>query len=300
MLDKLVLKLKCRLLDRDRVCPPKHHENNDPTIFRFQGCDIRELVDKVTQWASHRESDASLSTMQQSALDDYRTNPIYQLSNVKGFGEKAVLRAYFLLFDKLFFGQTLERYTELHVPDRDWSWGRKISGQNFWRICWFSRTNFLKVQCGITVYPRNKISDMKLRCLQRIGILLHEMIHVFFRIYHHQKSVTWPVYYSTLGYTGHGPAWQEVAYALEQACRDPGFLNLGSSLKLSRRSHFLCDYSVSNQYGQGYENNPWGLDVAWAEQICIAMNTAAKRTIGFGDIVPQVMRQVGVNCGCIL
>ncbi len=92
----------------------------------------------------------------------------------------------------------------------------------------------------ITIFTSSLEQRQRYQChelLGYVGIVLHEMIHAFL--------LCWGCDYAgcsdandRLG-KDHGPIWQDIAYALERAARDPKFLNL--DVRLSRVSALAAE-----------------------------------------------------------
>jgi len=114
-------------------------------------------------------------------MKSYRSDPIFRFMDGKWWNEKDILRAYFDLFDKLFFGGTLKGHCELRLTS--FSSLNSRTGLHKHIICLRPSRNFLKLRKIIVVYRPYWHTNKRDRYLYRIGTVLHEMVHAFFGAY---------------------------------------------------------------------------------------------------------------------
>jgi hypothetical protein len=124
-----------------------------------------------------------------------------------------IIQFYQPIFDKLFFLGSLKGQLQIFATGTP----AQIAGN----LGWTQRDHRDASKANITV---NTLIDYgNTRTMSRIGTVLHEMIHAFLIIYGLPQYMSDPRFrrFSGTGYTEDGVAWQDIAYALEKAFRDP-------------------------------------------------------------------------------
>ncbi|KAE9375788.1 hypothetical protein N431DRAFT_463852 [Stipitochalara longipes BDJ] len=173
--------------------------------------------------SNSKARDDNLSSYQKIELDSFHRDAIFDLrNNITGYPRSDVLKAYFYLFDELFFCRSLGDHCDLRFsvvePRTD---GAELTG----------RTESLgKGRNRLTIYLRRSEERTRWEAMSRyVGTLLHEMIHVF--------MFCWACDHGRCADAieeddrGHGLVWQDVTYALELAANDRRLLDLNISLE---------------------------------------------------------------------
>jgi hypothetical protein len=177
------------------------------------------------------------TTLQKSALEDFRRVKLVPA----GTSTYKIAKIYMPIFDRLFFFKSLRG--RLHIiPTGKYS--KKTYG-------WTEDTSNNKAK----IVVNTSWEDGKTRVLKHIATTLHEMIHAFLLIYmlpYYRDER--PSFYGD-GYTGHGAAWQDIAYALETAVNDPRFLDL--KLDLGRGTALRGEINKASEL---IDPARWGLD----------------------------------------
>ena len=195
-----------------------HKHNEEPFSLHRHG--LQEL--SVLLISSAKDRGNGLSSCQAMELSRFRTKAKYDLrDHVTGYSREDVLKAYFYLFDELFFFGSIGPHCALHL---------KVVEARTDKATLNGKTQSLgKGRNILTIYLRKLEDRTRLEAmLGYVGTLLHEMIHVF--------MYCWACDHGRCADAiredgaGHGPVWQDVAYALELAVRDRGFLGLKISL----------------------------------------------------------------------
>jgi hypothetical protein len=203
---------------------PRHIEHLDTTDLEVASHGFPDLAAKVTKWSKQRDTYGNLSPLQQSALAAYRTDRIFNICDTETFSDQKLLQAYFVFFDKLYFGGKLEGRCKLRMTNRKGCIrSSPLAGETYMQQSWIPPRIILKTWCYIWVFTGEDVVDAKTRRLYRIGVLLHEMVHAFLLFYGCCGQCSWDI--QSDGY-GHRFAWQDAAYVVEKASRDPVFLNL--------------------------------------------------------------------------
>ena len=168
------------------------------------------------------------------------------------FGEEAVLRAYFKLFDTLFYGSTLHSHciVKLTPPRR-----RVHADMTQFLLCWHCPPKAIFVTIKIRIFRKGEMVDDYTRLNFYLGRLLHEMSHAFLELF----SCRYEPCHSSLehlGITGHGFAWQEITFAVEKAANDHTFLDL--SVDLHRQNSLGREPEASSQTVSSLQLSRWG------------------------------------------
>ena len=192
--------------------------------------DARVLARKVDDYSRRRGR--NLNSKQQSALDRYKKEEIFDFENER-CSDEVVVNAYFRLFDDLFFGSKLQGRCKLKCSKRDSLQEGKHALTEFWDG---------SGHCIITIFKDNDREPCD-RLFEYVAVLLHEMAHAFLELYtcyrlSCRNDINW------LGVSGHGFAWQDMAFSLTKAVRDRQLLNL--PLNLARYQNFAKELHKSN------------------------------------------------------
>jgi hypothetical protein len=269
----------------------------DTTVLKIASHGAPELATKILKWAKHRESDGNLTQLQQSALAAYRTGQVYDISESSTVGVKEMLQAYFLFFDKIYFGGYLEGRCGLRVPE--WSsfshrtFGRDALGVTSLIAFWFPPWKIRKIWCCIHVFDLPYSCDHEDR-LWLIGTLLHEMVHAFLDIY---SCTGCRFEFQNVGISGHATSFQDAAYAIEMASCDPDFLNLHVDLNIL---YSLKDELEAMAMGPPRDATKWRFDIQEIEKYLDAQQNIDNEAVGFGETALEVFRRVRVHNSCFL
>jgi hypothetical protein len=203
-----------------------------------------DISRRVAEWTNRRGS--QLSARQQAALERYRRDKIFNISHAGKYSEKEFIEAYFDFFDDMFFGGNLKGYCTIKLLQlpvffcqaRDIYCGHRNCGKSGDTIKTPPSSGFgprpRRIPLTIRIWEPNYLSSSQSRRIWKLEVLLHEMVHCIFLLYrcadHNCKEDM--KCFSLLGATGHGACWQDAAYAVEGAVRDPAFVDL--NIELSR------------------------------------------------------------------
>jgi hypothetical protein len=127
-----------------------------------------------------------------------------------------------------------------------------------------------------------------------IGILLHEMVHAFLHLY---GCMGCQFQFQNVGIRGHATSFQDAAYAIEMASRDPDFLNL--HVDLHRLDSFKDELEAMGM-GPPRDVGKWGFDIQEMEKYLDAQLNIYDEAVGFGETVLEVFRRVRVHNSCFL
>jgi hypothetical protein len=181
---------------------------------------VRELVPLLISNAKARGS--RLSSCQQIELNSFHREAIFDLrDHITKYTRTNVLKTYFHLFDELFFGSLgihCELRSSVISPRTD---GAELTGRS---------EELGGGRNRIIINLRESEGRTRSEALSRyVGTLLHEMIHVFIYCWacDHGRCADGSGSHGR----GHGPVWQDAAYALELAAKERGFLGLNISLR---------------------------------------------------------------------
>jgi hypothetical protein len=164
---------------------------------------------------------------------------------------KYLLSLYFAAFDKLFFFGSLQCCTLNLTPEFE----TLCMG-----TCGYDPSSG-KVIITLYNFAETTFED---RMRRYLSTLLHEMVHAFLykrQYFHHHPN------YIGHGYTGHGMAWQDIAYVVEQAANDPTLLGLQLDLNRATSLAFemlyiekCCDITDLEEPGMFMDPARWGLE----------------------------------------
>jgi len=218
-----------------------------------------DLVDRVVEISKREESNQS--SLQRTALERYRTGSIFWNSMEEEYEEIEVLNAWLNLVDDLFFGQSLTAYCTIKLMSKKprQNKNRVILGQcSVSSKRKFPSGNLHSIKCVIEIWTDPDIDNEHDQRLSRLGILVHEMIHAYFRIYacHWRPCYTLSYALESEGKTGHGFAWQDIAFAISIAAADPSYL--GTHLQLGRIESLAKELNAPKQ-DANVDLSRWGL-----------------------------------------
>ncbi|KAH8597509.1 hypothetical protein B0O99DRAFT_703451 [Bisporella sp. PMI_857] len=153
----------------------------------------------------------------QDCASHYKAHELWDLSVQKDLfelemlkQERSILTRYFNYFNRLFFSSGLQEQncSLIFVPESD-----KQHKECVEVGLWGATQIVNNKKCNILIYEIAE-EDPEKRAREYVGVLLHEMLHVFFHLYtcHCQKCDRRT--YETNGY-GHGKQWQRAAKLLE-------------------------------------------------------------------------------------
>ena len=136
---------------------------------------------------------------------------------------------------------------------------------------------FGKATSRITMYKRADARDRLERMGFYVGTLLHEMIHAFLGPWgcafpDCQKS------WETMGKTGHGCVWQDIALALETAARDPNLLDL--DVALNRDFALASELRKDGRRASREVCHGWDISCTKVERILRKHSDRMKRLLG--------------------
>jgi len=207
-----------------------HRSTNNLTIGRHHAPDLVSFVK-----ANTRRRGAEMDSRQRRTFEKYQEEEIYSTSNRGRYPDGDRIKAYFEFFDIMFFGGALTSVTSAKIFPKPENYDEEpfaISETYVYEDeeqgCHIPISSIIKVFLLDEDYFETKAE----RCLHYVGHLLREMCNTFLQLYscifsdcRHKIE--------NLGLTGYGFAWQDMALAVELACRDREFLRL--DIKLDRR-----------------------------------------------------------------
>lgn len=199
------------------------------------------LADLLIHFSKRRNE--QLTTLQKLSLHLFHSERAYDLRDAAEAPDGKVLAAYFELFDRLFFFGSLNGLCAITRSPR-------ISSKNDFDGRTFYKENMGENNTPGAVFRGDLICDIIIstqdlpsryeRLRRYIGSLLHQMLHAFFQLWTCPRPHCFDKVY-TNGEHRHWRIWQEVAFALEDAARDPSLLNL--DLYLNRERLWLRSWS---------------------------------------------------------
>lgn len=186
----------------------------------------------------------SLTSMQKEALKEAgKSIPANNVST------RDIILFYEPIFDKLFFFGSLKGRLNITASGK-WTFSE---GNYGWTAPKTRRPDMAKIVINTLAPGTQK------RVLDHMGTLIHEMIHAFILIYA-LPQYTYNMAYQNFandGYTGHGVAWHDIAYALEKAVTDPTLW--GVKLWLGRDNSMQAELRAAQQTGERIDPSRWGL-----------------------------------------
>jgi hypothetical protein len=236
--------------------------------------DAQDLAELVIAFSKHRGS--TLSEIQESALHSFHTETKYDLRDHITIPISAVIPAYFVLFDDLFFFGSLRDRCNLAI-DREESLDVGRRGQMIGTEVKVKKKVFGLVER--TVGEQRCVIVLNSHWAEFLGrhamlkgyveTLLHEMCHAFLELWTcgHSGCVDG---FDKLGKTRHGWIWQDVALAIENVVRDKHFLNL--DLCLNREMSLALEVVTMDEFVRRKDLERWGMrhrDVADAIDIVL-------------------------------
>jgi hypothetical protein len=234
---------------------PKPNQQS-PTLslpLRPGAHEAKDLVAWITQNSKRRGS--GLDDHQRNALKAYSRFPARQRP------KEEFLRELFVIFDDLFFFGSLKNQCIVEYP-------RKKIGQGPVGVAHNSLTTRKPIIKIYKYEPSTRYSD---NYWEYASTLLHEMIHAFLMRYVRFSGTRkmFPVTTKCLqieGRSGHGFAWQDIAYALEVAANDPRLA--GMRLGLSRLDALRQELKL--WYKPVVDLARWGFDPVdrWPDSSC--------------------------------
>jgi hypothetical protein len=206
-----------------------------------------DIARRVAEWTNRRGS--QLSGQQQTALEKYRRDRIFSISHAGKSSEKEFIEAYFNFFDDMFFGANLKGYCTikpLQLPvffcqacrTGDISRGHRDCGKGGDTGKTPPSSGFgprpRRIPLTIGIWEPRYLSSSQDRRIWKLEVLLHEIVHCIFFLYRcsDRNCREDMKRFSLLSTTGDGACWQDAAYAVEGAVRDPAFVDL--NIELSR------------------------------------------------------------------
>ncbi|KAH6682729.1 hypothetical protein B0J14DRAFT_673139 [Halenospora varia] len=225
---------------------------NDPRSFKLKAHKSSELSSAVVQCSDLRPP--NLLPLQNAARSDFfNVYPQhFSLSEPNLSNPEGLLRAYFQIFDKLFFFGTLGGNVFLEP---------RIKGSQYQHSHETGRRGLLTEisndhRLGLIVYDDREANmsgtDWILRLL---GTMLHYMILAFFRLFAARLRTDDKNYallnFDQCGRTEHGVSWLDVAAALQWNVASENMLNLKLDLRIAKnlRKELRCS--------QRKEDFPW-------------------------------------------
>jgi hypothetical protein len=195
-----------------------------------------------------RRRGVDIDSRQRRALEKYQNEEIYSTSNRGKYPDGDRIKAYFEFFDIMFFGGALTFVTSAKIFPKPANTDAEPFAASETYILEDEdqgrHTPILSI-IKMFVLDEDYFTTKTGRCLHYVGYLLREMCNTFLQLYscifsdcRHKLE--------NLGLTGYGFAWQDMALAVELACRDREFLRL--DVKLDRRRSLakeLMAYGVS-------------------------------------------------------
>lgn len=137
----------------------------------------------------------------------------------------------FHVFDGLFFFNSLGPYCKLSFH----GYYTKFLGTTH-RLPWGKRPVFIRIYRHIVVEDATEQSK---RVLYIAETVLHEMVHAYEVLF---VATSWEL--QATGKTGHGFAWQEIAYALEIAINDLLIIALPWKIDLGRKAAMMQEMEM--------------------------------------------------------
>jgi hypothetical protein len=222
--------------------------------FRYEGHSSQSLVQAVVAYSKRRGD--QLNRVQKRALEKYRTRNTYRTGNADNLPIGQILDSYFLLFDDLFFGESLAGCCKLKIHTTQASHaagrGRKLHGRTDTDTDYYDgkpvpfNTSHLYAERG----------SARAQIHMQIETLLHEMVYAFLVSYAFQReSDNRSIEYH--GRKGHGYPFLDICFALENAVKDPH--TLGKELKLDI-TNSLAKELVGGKLPIPRDLNRWGVD----------------------------------------
>ena len=178
---------------------------------------------------------------------------IYILGQCSRFTDSEIVEAYFHLFDSLFFFSSLkDRCTAELVP-------KTREGLNHFTIKSVSAANGER-HSRISIHGLGEESgytrkDRKAGLRAYLGILLHEMIHVFLYTYSCRIGACNRLLQGMAG-LGHSEAWMEIAFAIENSVK----VLLGLEVDLLRKWCLVTELSLNGEPVKNVEVKKWGFE----------------------------------------
>ena len=201
---------------------------------------LQNLADLIV--ANSKNEGIKLTVLQQKALKDYETAKTVAL----GTSTKKLAELYEPIFDSLFFLGTLKGRVKVTASGEP----TEFSGAYGYARADSKYPDRAKIVVN-TLYD-----DGLGRMLKHVATLLHEMIHAFLLIYMARRYHWLPAYFNNgRGYTGHGTAWHDIAYALEQAVKRL----MGVHLELGREISMWTELQKAKRRGEKIDPSKWGL-----------------------------------------
>jgi hypothetical protein len=234
------------------LLPQKHCSHLDVSELAKLRHSPPDLVKKAEDETRRREK--NLSQNQQSALAEYKQQQIYKRLSSNKFRDEDVIRVYFDFFDELFYCGSLKKYCKVKLSSLSI---KKLADLKWRAFFWGSPPKAHLVRVVIRIFRRDVITDNMTRRIFYLGSLLHEMTHAFLELYSCWHS-SCRLCLQHLGPTGHGFAWQDIAYAVEKAANDPKFLNL--PVELGRYDSLHLELDEIKEHVPYLDLSRWGSD----------------------------------------
>jgi len=199
---------------------------------------LQKLADLIV--ANSKNQGTNLTTLQQKALKDYETAKTLAL----GTSTEKLAELYEPIFDNLFFLGTLKGRVKVTASGKP---SKKVYG--------YARTDS-KYPDRAKIVVNTLYDDGYGRIIKHVATLLHEMIHAFLLIYMARTYYWLPARFNNgRGYTGHGSAWHDIAYALEQAVTRL----MGVNLEMGREISMWTELQKAKWRGEKIDPSKWGL-----------------------------------------
>jgi hypothetical protein len=244
-----------------------------------------DIARRVAVWTNRRGS--RLSARQQAAFASYMREGIFSISNVGKYPEKEFIEAYFNFFDDMCFGGNLKGYvtikllqlsvfychtcrvSDLACRTGDSSCGHRDcgkgddTGKTPPSILFGSRSH--RTPLTIRIWEPTNLSSSQDRHVWKLEVLLHEMVHCIFGIYKctDRNCKEDMKRFSLLGPSEHGACWQDAAYAVERAVRDPTFVGL--DIELSRNMSLARELNWSGKSVVDVDLRRWAFSERYIE-----------------------------------
>jgi hypothetical protein len=226
------------------MCPHFPHRNtNNFSIGRHYAPDLVRFVEKNT-----RRRGAEMDSRQRRTFERYQQEEIYSTSNRGKYPDGDRIKVYFEFFDVMFFGGALTSVTSAKIFPKPADTDEEPFAASETYVHEDEdqgRHTPISSIIKMFVLDEDYFATKTERCFHYIGYLLREMCNTFLQLYscmfsdcRHQLE--------NLGLIGYGFAWQDMALAVELACRDREFLRL--DIRLDRRRSLakeLIAYDVS-------------------------------------------------------
>jgi len=218
-----------------------HFQHLSTTFLRVGRHRISDLVESIVRYCP--KHGRMLSSRQSAAFTRYRTKVIYDLDNRGKYQYGDIILAYFKLFDELFFQGRLGSICKLKFEHQRPGDASLLGHTDILITSDCGNGHYKLKHCNILLFDRkHDYRRPRERLLDCLGTLLHEMCHAFIGIWGCTDTMC-KTKIENRGKRGHGFAWQDIAYSVERACRDPGFLGL--SLDLGRWQSLEKELKVS-------------------------------------------------------